>query len=50
MVYGGSKQSELRCAAFILPIVYTECIKTLVEENKIYSQYLTEMPYGCAAI
>jgi len=43
---GTAKQSVPHCNAFILPIGFRECIKTSAEENKIYSQYLTEMPYG----
>jgi hypothetical protein len=47
---GTPKQSVPQSNAFILPIGFTEYVKTLAEEDKIYSQYLTEMPYGCSAI
>jgi len=50
MVNGAAQKSVQHCDVFILPIGFRECIKTLVEENKIYPQYRTEMPYGCAAI
>jgi hypothetical protein len=38
------------CTALSLRTWFRECTKTSVEGNKVHSQYLTEIPSGCASI